>query len=176
MLLLAFALACDRNVEPYVPGEEPREPDLSRIFPEGAARARAEPGMPPPPGAAPAPMAQAAPAGDAQGAPVRGTLRLAEGLEPPPGAIGFLIARRGEGGPPLAVKRIDDLSFPQAFEIGPADRMIAAVPFTGPLQLTFRVDADGNASSREPGDLQGAAAGPVDVGAEGVEILIDEAL
>ena len=29
-LLLA---GCDRNIEPYQPGEEPRAPDLARIFP-----------------------------------------------------------------------------------------------------------------------------------------------
>jgi len=38
--LLATALlgllACDRNIEPYRPGEEPRAPDLGRIFPGGA--------------------------------------------------------------------------------------------------------------------------------------------
>jgi hypothetical protein len=173
-LILLLALACDRNIEPFVPGEEPREPDLSKIFPEGAERSsRAEPSMPPPPRGAP-PVAQADTTGDA--APVRGTLRLAEGLTPPAGAIGFLIARRGAGGPPLAVKRISDLAFPLEFELGPDDRMIASMPFAGPLTLTFRVDADGNATSRDPGDLQGAAAAPVDVGATGVEILIDEVL
>ena len=74
------------------------------------------------------------------------------------------------------MKRLADLSFPQPFEIGPDDRMIAAMPFEGPLTLTFRVDGDGNATSRQPGDLQGAAEGPVDVGATGVEIVIDEAI
>jgi len=179
-LLLVLALGCDRNIEPFVPGEEPREPDLSKIFPEGAERsARAQPSMPPAPRGIP-PVADAgaadpAGAGD-DAAPVRGTLRLAEGLEPPAGAIGFLIARRGAGGPPLAVKRIAELSFPQEFELGPGDRMIASIPFAGPLTLTFRVDADGNATSRDPGDLQGRAAAPVEVGATGVEILIDEVL
>ena len=37
---LAAALAgCDRNIEPFVEGEQPRQPDLSAIFPEGAERA-----------------------------------------------------------------------------------------------------------------------------------------
>ena len=94
-----FALACDRNIEPFVPGEEPREPDLSEIFPEGAERAsRVQPGMPPAPGEARGNV-QAAQAVPSDAAPIRGTLRLAPGLEPPPGAIGFLIARRGAGGP-----------------------------------------------------------------------------
>jgi len=39
MLVAVAALGCDRAVEPYVPGEKPEQPDLSRIFPEGAERA-----------------------------------------------------------------------------------------------------------------------------------------
>jgi hypothetical protein len=43
LILLAAALAgllsCDRNIEPFVPGEQPSEPDLSKIFPAGAERA-----------------------------------------------------------------------------------------------------------------------------------------
>ena len=54
--------------------------------------------------------------------------------------------------------------------------MIQAMPFTGPLRVTARVDGDGNATSREPGDLQGAAAGEYEPGASGVEVLIDERL
>jgi hypothetical protein len=26
---MAWSIGCDRNMEPFVPGEEPREPDLS---------------------------------------------------------------------------------------------------------------------------------------------------
>ena len=35
--------------------------------------------------------------------------------------------------------------------------MIKSRPFVGPLQITARLDADGNATSRTPGDLQGTA-------------------
>ena len=51
---IAVALAglgCDRNLEPYDPNEQPRQPDLSKIFPAGAERAeRAQPGLAPVPG------------------------------------------------------------------------------------------------------------------------------
>jgi len=55
MLVAAATFACDRAIEPYVPGEKPEQPDLSRIFPEGAERAaqkggEAKPGMPAAPG------------------------------------------------------------------------------------------------------------------------------
>lgn len=174
LALLALA-ACNRNLEPYDPAEQPREPDLSRIFPagaEGPAAAQDAPTeMPPPPGtdAEPAPLA-------ASGEPIRGTLRLAPELasSQPPGAVLFLIARGEAPGPPLAVKRIEAPSFPLDFEIGPDDRMLEALPFAGPLRLTARLDADGNATSRSPGDLQGSARSAVSPGASGVELVLDE--
>jgi hypothetical protein len=104
---------------------------------------------------------------------------LASGFERkvPAGAILFLIARRGQaGGPPLAVKRIESPRFPLEFTLGPDDRMIQAMPFEGPLQLSARLDTDGNAMSRTPGDLQGAAPGMHDPGATGIEIVIDQVL
>jgi cytochrome c-type biogenesis protein CcmH len=111
----------------------------------------------------------------APGAPIRGTVRISPELasQVPGGAVLFVIARRGESGPPLAVKRIESPRFPLDFELGPGDRMIQTLPFAGPLTVTARIDADGNAMSRSPGDLFGAAAQPVDPGATQIEVLID---
>lgn len=170
--LLLLALACDRNLEPFDPAEEPRPPDLAKLFPAGADRAAEQspagmPGLPergaPPVGA---------------GAAVRGTLRLAPALEGrvPSGAVLFLIARNAQAGPPLAVQRIPAPRFPLEFEIGPDDRMIQQLPFAGPLRLTARVDGDGNATSREPGDLTGTSAEEVQPGDSGVVITIDQEL
>lgn len=183
-LLLAAVLAlaaCDRNIEPYT--DEPvRTPDLSRIFPEGAERAAAQeraagaaPQMPAPPGGPP-PAAGPAAASDA--APVAGTVRLAPDLEGrvPPGAVLFLIARTGPGGPPTAVKRIPQPRFPLSFELGPGDRMIEAMPFAGPFRISARVDADGNAATRSPGDLAGETPGTFAPGDRGVEVVIDQVL
>jgi hypothetical protein len=174
LLLLA---ACNRNLEPFDPAEEPREPDLSRIFPAGAAGPApadtAPSEMPPPPPA----LAEASPELAApSGAPIRGTLRVAPELAAaqPGGAVLFLIARGEAPGPPIAVKRIEAPSFPLEFEIGPDDRMLKTLPFAGPLHLMARLDADGNATSRTPGDLQGATAGSVSPGASGVELVLDE--
>jgi hypothetical protein len=88
----------------------------------------------------------------------------------------FVIARAGSAGPPLAVVRIVGPRFPVEFEIGPGDRMIQTLPFVGPLRLTARLDADGNATTRSPGDLQGAAPGSVSPGTTGVEVVLDEVL
>lgn len=161
---------CDRRMEPYVE-EEPRTPDLSRIFPAGAEQsarqgsAAIEP--PPPPGVAPA-----------SGDPIRGTVQVAPGLEGRvrPDAVLFLIARPGSAGPPLAVKRIASPRFPFDFELGPEDRMIQTMPFAGPLQLSARLDADGNATTRTPGDLQGSSDDAVEPGASGVELVLDQVL
>ena len=48
------------------------------------------------------------------------------------------------------------------------------MPFTGPFQLTARVDADGNAATRNPGDLPGKAS--ASTGARDVELVIDQVL
>jgi cytochrome c-type biogenesis protein CcmH len=169
----ALALACDRKIEPLDPNETPREPELSRIFPAGADRAAAAEGAAPEAPAGPA-GGRAAPPVAAAGAPVRGTVELAPGLAErvPPGAVLFLIARREGGGPPLAVRRIDAPRFPLEFELGPDDRMIESMPFAGPLRLSARLDADGNATTRAAGDLEGAAPAPVEPGATGVRIAI----
>jgi len=176
-LLALAALACDRNVEPFVPGEEPRQPDLSRIFPAGAERAEQRAGLESPP---PAAAEQGGRGADptAEAPPIRGVVRVADALASrvPPNAVLFLIARGGGGGPPLAVQRIPGARFPLEFELGPADRMIRTLPFAGELQLTARLDQDGDAGSRTPGDLEGAAAGAHAPGATGVEIVLDRAL
>jgi hypothetical protein len=172
-LLLAASVGCDRNTEPFS-AEEPRQPDLASIFPEGADRASqplAE--LPPSPGGPTSAPPQLA---SSSQEPITGTLVLADALagRVPPGAVLFLIARTGVGGPPLAVKRIADLHFPMEFRLGPEDRMIQQLPFAGPLAISVRVDRDGNASTRETGDLVGAAEGLHPTGATGVTVTIDE--
>lgn len=173
--LLAVA-ACDRKVEPWVPNEQPSQPDLRKIFPRGAEPAERPSGVmgqtgrdasPPAPGEA----ATAA-------AAIRGRVSLAPELaqRAPSGAVLFLVARRGASGPPVAVKRIDSPTFPATFEIGPDDRMIQTVPFEGPLLLMARLDADGNASTRSAGDVQGVASREASPGAQDVEIVLDEVL
>ena len=175
LLVVLAATACDRNIEPYDPNEKVAKPDLSKIFPEGAERSGDAQAMR---GAMPEAAAPVAPPPGGDGEPLTGTIRLAADLEGrvPAGAVLFLIARTGDGGPPTAVRRIADPSFPLDFEIGPHDRMIEAMPFEGPFQLTARVDADRNAMTRNPGDLQGEADGRFAPGAEDIEIVIDEVL
>jgi hypothetical protein len=50
------------------------------------------------------------------------------------------------------------------------------MPFAGPLQLTARLDADGNAMTRAAGDLQGETPQPHQPGESGIAIVIDQLL
>ena len=172
ILLVAIALlacsGCNRNMEPYVPGEEPKQPDLSRIFPVAAEEREG------PVAAMPAAAGQAR--GGVPAEPIQGTIEVAPELADriPDGATLFVIVRMSDNGPPTAVKRIESPSFPFEFSVGPEDRMIQAMPFQGPLRLTARLDADGNARTRSPGDIQGRHPDPVAPGAKSLKISLDE--
>lgn len=184
-IALAFAGAgCDRGVERFDPNEKVAAPDLSKIFPPGAERAPQDAPMGRPAGAALPGVpgaggltAMGAPPGGDERPPIRGRIVLASELagRVPPRGVLFLIARSSETGPPTAVKRVPDAAFPLEFEIGPGDRMMEG-PFVGPFRLTARIDADGNAATRSPGDLQGESRERVAPGTRGVELVIDEVL
>jgi len=109
---------------------------------------------------------------DSAGAEIRGTIRLAEGVEAGSGVL-FVIARGpSAGGPPLAVRKLDTARFPVEFSIGPSDVMMPGVRFAGPISLTARLDRDGNPMSRDPSDLAGSAEGALQPGATDVEIVL----
>ncbi|MEM1025577.1 MAG: hypothetical protein AAGD10_16045 [Myxococcota bacterium] len=111
----------------------------------------------------------------AAGPPVKGSIELADGVEAPEGAVLFLTARPSgaRGGPPLAVRRIEAQSLPTRFSIGAADMMIAGRPWKGPIDISARLDQDGDALSRSPGDL--ATSEPVrgvELGATKVRVIL----
>ena len=89
----------------------------------------------------------------------------------------FIIARPDGmgGGPPLAVKKIDQPVFPLSYVIGAENVMMQGTPFTGKINLTVRLDKDGNPTTRTPGDLIGNYREPVEVGSKNVDIVIDQA-
>ena len=90
----------------------------------------------------------------------------------------FIIARAAGvgGGPPLAVKKIDQPVFPLSYVIGTENVMMQGTPFTGKINLSVRLDTDGNPTTRTPGDLMGNYQNPVEVGAKNIDIVIDQAL
>jgi len=143
------------------------QPDLSKIFPESADVAPA--GMT----AGNGPVSEA----DEAQLNVTGRVSLSEEMVEEAGAgVLFIIARKEGMRPPLAVKRIESPSFPLTFSLGPADRMVKSIPFTGSLDLSVRLDRDGNVMSREPGDLQSTSSVAVDPGTQDVELVLDALL
>ena len=73
-----------------------------------------------------------------------------------PSARLFIFARPEgvDAGPPLAVKRHSVFTFPFEFEIGQLHTMIEGTQFEGTMNLTVRLDQDGNRKS-SPGDVEG---------------------
>ena len=178
VVLSILCCACDRHVEPYDPNERVEQPDLSKIFPEGAERALARtPNAPPPSPAELAAAESAAPGASAEesaGPPLAGTVELARGTTAPSGALLFVIARAGEAGPPTAVLRVPAPHFPFQFELGPANRMIAEMPWLGPFRVSARLDLDGNVMTRDVGGLEGSAAGQASPGDRGIVIVLGQ--
>ncbi len=85
----------------------------------------------------------------------------------------YIVARAAGsgGGPPLAVKRIVAPTFPVSFSLGAGDVMMPGMAFEGPLNLSARLDRDGDPLTREPGEPTGAYEdNPVEPGARNVVI------
>ncbi|MFI5361255.1 MAG: hypothetical protein ACHQ49_04740 [Elusimicrobiota bacterium] len=90
----------------------------------------------------------------------------------PKGAHVFVIARSASGGPPYAVARYDDAKPPFAFALGPDNLMISGAPAPERLVVSVRVDQDGDAMTRQLGDLEGGPSAPVSPRLS-VELIID---
>jgi cytochrome c-type biogenesis protein CcmH len=89
----------------------------------------------------------------------------------------FLIARPAAGGagPPLAVKKIDKPKFPLTYSLGQENVMMQGTQFTGKINLSARLDKDGNAMTKDAGDLLGDyKKNPVEVGSRDVDITLDQ--
>jgi hypothetical protein len=152
--------------------EPPRAPVAGREAPRGV------------PPVDPARMA-AHPAGGAHGAPamgdastlVEGTIELGADVAATvkAGDVIFLTARpldaAGAPGRTMAADRVEvGAAWPLRFQLTSAHRMSDA-PMTGPALVVARVDRDGEAMTREPGDVEGSAR--VTLPATGLKIVLD---
>ena len=91
----------------------------------------------------------------------------------------FIIIRSANStkGPPLAVKKIDRPVFPLSYSLGPENMMMSGRLFGGKVNVSVRLDKDGNAITREPGSLMGIyEKNPVEIGTQGVDIILDQVL
>ena len=84
----------------------------------------------------------------------------------------YVMARRSEGGPPLAVKRFRGLQFPMAYTLSGTDQAVPGPPLSGEVAIVARVDLDGNAGAPQAGDMEGVVPRAV-VGNSGVDVVID---
>lgn len=105
---------------------------------------------------------------------VSGTIRIDASLadQIPEGASLFLIAR-SEGvqrGIPLAVKKVQGVTFPYSFTLDQADVMLPGALFEGPITIFARLDKDGDAAPA-PGDIDGVVA--TKPGDQQVEIILN---
>jgi tetratricopeptide (TPR) repeat protein len=89
-----------------------------------------------------------------------------------PSAVLFVFARPangGEGGPPVAAKRLA-ANFPASFELSEADSMMGQ-PFPDRLLIEARLDSDGDPTTRPPTDPKARLEG-VKVGATGLRLIL----
>ncbi len=166
--------AAEADIEEAARRHPPQAPRLRALWAEMKAQAAA---APEPATAAgedphkdlPEPAARAAaPAGGG----VRGTVELAPGAKPVPGAIVFITVRAAgsAGGPPVAAKRLPADTFPLAFDVGPGDSMMGqALPER--MRVDARVDGDGDPMTRDPADPSGSA-DDVRLGATGLRLVL----
>jgi thioredoxin-like negative regulator of GroEL len=101
-------------------------------------------------------------AAPASGPAVQVTISLAPGASAGAGRILFVFARsEGQtGGPPAAAKRIEVTSFPATIELSAADSMMGQ-PLPTRMRIEARLDADGVATTKGPGDLTAVQDGVV---------------
>jgi hypothetical protein len=97
-----------------------------------------------------------------------------------PGDTIFVVARKyeeGATGPgtPLAVKKLTAAKFPLPFALDSRDSMLAGTKLAGKVVVTVRVDKDGDAISKNPGDVTGQSK-PVEPPQKNVVVSLDTVL
>ncbi len=94
-----------------------------------------------------------------------------------PGDTIYLMARNAATGSLLAVARLEaPQTFPLSFRLSAENVMHPGVSLAGKVKLEARVDKDGDAMSKNPGDVYGAVDGLVAVPAKDVVVKLDSVL
>jgi len=130
----------------------------------------------PPHGGAPAARGDGIP-GKAEA--ISGRIELAPTLADKvrPGSVLYLMARPADGSTqaPIAVARIELATFPIPFSLG-ADNLMGGA-WGAPVNLSVRLDTDGDAMSKDAGDLYGESpVNPVHPGTSDARVVIDRVL
>ncbi len=134
-----------------------RHPEQQARLAEVLTRMKEQAKNPPQPPAAPATASSAPSAPGSSSAPTSGpsihlTLSL-QGAKPSANAVLFIIARAAgqTAGPPAAVKRIMNPTFPMEIDLTAADSMMGQ-PLPPTLRIEARLDSDGDAMTKDPSD------------------------
>jgi len=148
-----------------------RHPDQQARLEQVLARMKEQAKNPPPavvppnhpalpnPGSESAASAASPAAAPVSGPSVHLTLTLA-GAKPSPNAVLFIIARAsGEtAGPPAAVKRIGNPTFPLELDLSAADSMMGQ-PLPASVTIEARLDSDGDAMTKNASDPHASQSG-----------------
>ncbi len=89
---------------------------------------------------------------------IAGQLRVADKVKDKvkEGDVIFIVVRSADQpGPPLAVRKVVASTFPMVFAIDGRDAMMAGTKLSGRVTVSVRVDKDGDAISKNPGDVTG---------------------
>lgn len=152
--------------------EVPKPPPLP-----AAAPAPAPTPTPPPAPAAAAEEPEAVPAPPEAKDSISGTITLpaARKKDVGKGDTLYIVARKAGGPGPgmmLAVQKHAVGDFPMAYQLSNRDVMVPGTPFEGEINLSVRVDKDGDPMTRKKGDVSGQALG-VKVGSKNIDIALD---
>jgi cytochrome c-type biogenesis protein CcmH len=163
ILVLALVIAaCSRSPAPPAPGTHEGAKGLPPLEP-GAELPAGHPAVPRP---------------SASGAALEGTIEVAPALaaQVKAGDIIFLSARAVDASGavqrmPLAVDRLSVGALPMTFRLTAENAMVPGAVFAGSVQITARVDRDGEAMTRTAGDIEGVV--KAEIPARGLKIVLD---
>lgn len=96
------------------------------------------------------PPVDGGPAAAASGPSIKVTLDIDPAAAQKSGVL-FVMARNPQGGPPVAVKRLQVASFPVTFDLSSADSMMGQ-PLPAKFRLEARLDSDGDAATKRSTD------------------------
>lgn len=179
-LVASVLVACNPPAATPPPTTQP-SPSAEASLPPGhpavgAGAADAPAALPPghpPTGGGALPPGHAPVAQGPSGPPVSGRVTVSGPLQArAAGARAlYVIARKAGTRDIVAVKKIDQPTFPAAFELSGGDAMVPGTPFAGPFDLTVRLSKSGDAIPAA-GDLEGSSKG-VAAGAKDVTVALD---
>ena len=91
----------------------------------------------------------------------------------------FLVARQADAaggpGPILAVKKLTATKWPMSFQLDGRDAMMTGTSLSGKVVVGVRVDKDGDALTKNPGDVTGTSRA-IDVPSEKIVVTLDTVL